>query len=384
MSSSPKPGPPAQPAAPDRVAGLIEVLAGVPDPRRRRGVRHQLAVVLALGVCAVVAGARSYAAIGQWAGDLSAQQATRLGLSRVSTPDASTFRRVFSRLDGGVLDAAVGAFLWTRTRVVAGPGGPRRVIAIDGKTVRGARGATTAAPHLVAAFDHGSGSILGQVATAAKSNEIPAVRTLLGGFDLAADGGVVVTVDAMHTQTDTAELITVGGGDYVFTVKANQPTLYAACKRLPWREVPSHATIQTGHGRRVHRAIKVLAAPAWITFAGAAQIAQVRRTTTRAGKKTVEIVYVITSADHRAAPPAVLAWWIQGHWGIENRTHWVRDVTFDEDRSQIRTGNGPHVMATLRNTAISLLRLTGATNIAASLRHHAAAADRPINLLLTS
>ena len=200
-------------------------------------------MVLALGVCAVVAGARSYAAIGQWAGDLSAQQVTRLGLSRVSTPDASTFRRVFSRLDAGVLDAAVGAFLWTRTRVVAGPAGRRRIIAVDGKTVRGARTATTTAPHLVAAFDHGSGTILGQVATAAKSNEIPAVRTLLAAFDLAADGGVVVTVDAMHTQTDTADLITAAGGDYVFTVKANQPKLYAACKRLPWREVPSHATV---------------------------------------------------------------------------------------------------------------------------------------------
>ena len=341
-------------------------------------------MVLALGVCAVVAGARSYAAIGQWADDLSVQQVTRLGLSRVSTPDASTFRRVFTRLDAEVLDAAVGAFLWTRTRVVAGPGGRRRVIAVDGKTVRGARTATTAAPHLVSAFDHGSGTVLGQVATAAKSNEIPAVRTLLAGFDLAADGGVVVTLDAMHTQTDTAQVITGGGGDYVFTVKANQPTLYTACKRLPWPDVPSHATVQTGHGRRVHRAIKVLAAPAWITFAGATQVAQVRRTTTRAGKKTVEVIYVITSADHRAAPPAVLAAWIQGHWGIENRTHWVRDVTFDEDRSRIRTGNGPQVMATLRNTAISLLRLTGATNIAASLRHHAAAADRPINLLLTS
>ncbi len=134
----------------------------------------------------------------------------------------------------------------------------------------------------------------------------------------------------------------------------------------------------------MRRTIKVLTAPAWITFAGAAQLAQIRRTTNRNGKKTVEVVYVITSADHRAAPPATLAAWIQGHWGIENRAHWVRDVTFDEDRSQIRTGNGPHVMATLRNTAISLLRLGGATNIAASLRHHAAAADRPIKLLLNS
>jgi hypothetical protein len=102
------------------------------------------------------------------------------------------------------------------------------------------------------------------------------------------------------------------------------------------------------------------------------------------GKKTVEVAYVITSADHRAAPPAVLAAWVQGHWGIENRTHWVRDVVYDEDRSQVRTGSAPQVMATLRNIAISLLRLSGATSIAAALRHYAARTERPIALLLTS
>jgi predicted transposase YbfD/YdcC len=336
--------------------------------------------VLAVALSAVLAGARSYAAIAQWAQDLDAAHLAQLGVTRPHAPDASTFRRVVTRLDAAALDRLIGACLWTRTRTVAG----RRIIALDGKTVRGARTATTPAPHLVAAFDHATGTIVGQLATAVKSNEIPTVRTLLAAFDLSADGGVVVTVDAMHTQTDTATLITAGGGDYVFAVKANQPTLYTACKNLPWRDVPAHTSVQTGHGRRIRRTIKVLAAPAWITFAAATQVAQIRRTSTRAGKTTVEIVYVITSADHRAAPPATLAAWVQGHWGIENRTHWIRDVTFDEDRSQVRTGAGPHVMATLRNTAISLLRLDGATNIAASLRHHARDPDRPINLLLTS
>ncbi|MGB8385310.1 MAG: ISAs1 family transposase, partial [Dermatophilaceae bacterium] len=271
----------------------------------------------------------------------------------------------------------------SRTATVDG----RRVIALDGKTVRGARTSSTdatvdrSAPHLVAAFDQASGTVLGQLAVTAKSNEIPTVRTVLAGFDLT---DVVVSVDAMHTQTDTAAAIIAGGGDYVFSVKANQPTLYAACKHLPWRDVPAHSAVQNGHGRRVRRTIRVLAAPAWITFTGAAQIAQIRRTVTRGAKTTVEVVYVITSADHRAAPPRILAAWIQGHWGIENRVHWVRDVTFDEDRSQIRTGHGPQVMATLRNTAISLLRLAGATNIAEALRHHARQPDRPINLLLTS
>ena len=173
------------------------------------------------------------------------------------------------------------------------------------------------------------------------------------------------------------------GGDYVFTVKGNQPKLFRACKNLPWKDVPSHTTTSREHGRRTTRTIKVTTAPSWVEFAGATQIAQLRRTVTRNGKKTVEVVYLITSADHHQAPPATLAAWIRGHWGIENRLHWVRDVTYDEDRSQVRTGNGPQVMATLRNTAISLLRPTGAQNIAQRLRHHAQDPETILNLLLT-
>lgn len=358
-------------------ASLVEVLKGIPDPRARRGIRHGLPGVVAVALAAVVAGARSFAAIGQWAGELTGAQLAELGLPRGVAPDASTFRKVLARLDADVLDQLAGAFVWTRTQVAGG----RRVIAVDGKTVRGARTASAAAPHLVSALDHATGTVLGQLATAAKSNEIPAVRTLLAGFDLT---GVVVTVDAMHTQTDTATAILSGGGDYVFTVKANQPALHAACRKLPWSQVPASSSVSTGHGRRVRRTIKVVAAPAWITFTGAAQIAQIRRTATRAGKKTVEVIYVITSASCRAAPPAILAAWVQGHWGIENRAHWVRDVVYDEDRSQVRAGSAPQVMATLRNTAISLLRLSGAPSIAAALRHHAARTERPITLLLTS
>jgi predicted transposase YbfD/YdcC len=381
-----RPGEPGQGAVRARAVGLVQVLTQLPDPRGRRGRRHSLVGILLVALAAVLAGARSYAAIGQWAAELTAEQLGLLGINRPSAPEVSTFRRVLAGVDAAVLDSLIGAFLWARTCTVAG----RRVIALDGKTVRGARTAQAAAPHLVSAFDQATGTVLGQLATAAKSNEIPTVRTVLAAFDLT---GVVVTVDAMHTQTDTAQAITGGGGDYVFTVKANQPRLYAACKNLPWRDVPAHSSVQTGHGRRVRRTIKVLTAPTnlpgWVDFTGAAQLAQIRRTTKRrsknsTGKTTVEVVYVITSADHHTAPPAVLAAWVQGHWGIENRAHWVRDVTFDEDRSQIRTGHGPQVMATLRNTAISLLRLAGATNIAAALRHHARQPDRPLDLLLTS
>jgi len=364
-----------------RTEELLRLLGRVPDPRDPRGVRYGLAGLLGVAVSGVLAGARSFAAIGEWASELSTDSLTRLGLP--AAPEESTLRKLFARLDTAALDRQLSVFGWTRSGHVQG----RRVIAIDGKTVRGARtrgGSGDLAPHLVAALDHASGVVLGQVAVTAKSNEIPAVRDLLAGFDPADLRGCVITLDAMHTQTDTAHTILTAGADYVLTVKANQPGLLARLKALPWSGVPARSATQTGHGRRATRTIKVVDAPVWTGFHGAAQVAQLRRTVTRAGKKSVEVVYLITSAGHATAPPATLAAWIQGHWHIENRLHWVRDVTFDEDRSQARTRNAPHVMASLRNTAITLLRLTGWTNIAAGLRHHARDPDRPITCLLTS
>ena len=372
MPSSPIP---AVAANPGTGGELWRVLHTVPDPRARRGRRHRLPVIMACALAAVLAGARSFVAIGEWTAHQSPQALDRLGVVGV-VPGESTIRRMLGRLDGDLFDQLIGALMWTRTATVAG----RRLIAIDGKTVRGARGKTESAQHLVAALDQRIGTVLGQVAVAAKSNEIPAVRRLLGLFHLA---GVVVSVDAMHTQTDTAKLIVDAKADYVFTVKGNQPTLFSQLKALPWAKVPAHTSTQKGHGRRATRTIKVVDAPAWVEFAGAAQIAQVRRTTSKAGKKTVEVVYLITSAGHAAASPAVLASWIQGHWSIENQLHWVRDVTFDEDRSQVRIGNAPQVMATLRSVAISILRIMGWTNIAAGLRHHARNADHTLNLVLT-
>ena len=162
------------------------------------------------------------------------------------------------------------------------------------------------------------------------------------------------------------------------------PTLRAACKALPWRDVPAVTATDPSHGRRVRRTIKAVQVPDWIDFPGAAQIIQLRRTRTIKGRKTIEVVYAICSLDMIAAPPATVATWIQGHWAVENALHWVRDVVFDEDRHQLRTGNGPQVMATLRNTAISLLRLAGHTKIATALRHHGRSTSRPIDLLLTA
>lgn len=365
-------------ATPTRRQRLLSVLQAVPDPRDPRGVRYPMAGLLALAVTATLAGCRSFAAIGQWAAEVTAEKLVSFGLTGRGVPDESTLRKLFARVDADVLDKALGVWMWTRTFTAGG----RRVIALDGKTVRGARTRPDGkAPHLIAAFDHAVGAVLGQVAIDAKSNEIPAARTLLRNLDLE---GVVVTLDAMHTQTDTATVITDAGGDYVFTVKANMPTLYGKLKKLPWADVPASRQVTTGRGQRVTRTIKAADVPDWIEFPGAAQVAQLRRTvTSKDKKKTVEVVYLITSAHRHDTSPETLASWVRGHWGIENRLHWVRDVTFGEDNSQARTGQAPRIMATCRNVAISMLRLAGWDNIAAGLRHHAIHPDQALALAMT-
>lgn len=176
---------------------LLDLLTQIPDPRKRRGRRHALASLLAVGIAAVIAGSRSFAAIGQWAADAGVDVLATLGATR-GAAEESTFRRAFAAIDAEKLDAVLGAWLWTRTVQVTS----RLVIAIDGKTVRGARTKDGQAPHLVAALAHSIGAVLGQVAVAAKSNEIPAVRELLKAFKDLADA--VVTVDAMHTRAPHA------------------------------------------------------------------------------------------------------------------------------------------------------------------------------------
>ena len=279
---------------------LLDLLAQVPDPRKRRGRRHGLAGLLAVGIAAVIAGSRSFAAIGQWAADAGPEALAVLGAAR-GPAEESTFRRAFALVSADVLDRVLGA--WLHTRAVQAGG--RLVIAIDGKTVRGAKDKTGKAPHLVAALAHGIGAVLGQVAVDAKSNEIPAVRELLKAF--ASLAGAVITIDAMHTQADTAQVILGQGADYVMTVKANMPTLHRKLKKLPWAAVPAFSAVTTDHGRRACRTIKVTLVPTWIGFDGAAQVAQVRRTVTKNGRKTVEVVYLITS--DRDADPVTLAAW---------------------------------------------------------------------------
>jgi hypothetical protein len=205
---------------PQARGGLLEVLESVPDPRKRRGVRHRFSGILFVSVCAVVSGARSFAAIAEWAAD--AVEGTLRGMG-IGAPNASTVRRALSALSGDGFDTAIGAWLSGRVkaaRVGASDKRRRRAIAVDGKALRGSRDGEQRARMVMACLDHDSGVTVGQVEIGEKSNEIPMFTTLL---DTIADlTGLVVTADALHAQREHAEYLHRRGAHYVITVKGNQ------------------------------------------------------------------------------------------------------------------------------------------------------------------
>jgi predicted transposase YbfD/YdcC len=363
------------PSAPD---GLLELIAKVPDPRKPRGKRHGLAGVLAIALAATLAGACSFVAIAEWATDAAPGLLLRLGVTG-AVPCESTIRRCLQRLAPNDLDKLIGAWMWLRTITIHG----RRVIAFDGKTLRGARDAAGNLVHLLAGLCQTTGTVLTQIAVGAKTNEIPMLRTLLDDIDIT---DAVITADALHCQRDTAEAIVGRGGHYILTVKANQPKLRKTLKELPWKHIPVlDETTEHGHGRTAKRILKACEISGGIGFPHAAQVLQLTRTVTdrKTAKTHTEVVYAVTSLTITDATAAQVAAWLRGHWAIENRLHWVRDVIYAEDHSQVRSGNGPHVMATLRNVAISVLRHDGHDNIAKALRNNARNPHRPVKLLLT-
>ncbi len=213
-----------------------------------------------------------------------------------------------------------------------------------------------------------------------KTNEITCFQPLLDTVDDLA--GVVVTSDAMHTQRDHADYLLGRGAHYIVIVKGNQKKLRRQLKASPWKDIPLQGrTKGVGHGRSEMRRIKV-ATVNNLLFPGARQAVQIkrRRTDRKTGKTTVKTVYAVASLSAEQATPAQLARLVRGHWTIE-ALHYIRDTTFAEDASQVRTGNTPRAMATWRNLAIGALRAAGAKNIAAGLRHNARDPHRPLVLL---
>lgn len=362
--------------------GLLAALVGVADPRARRGRRHQLLSVLGIAACAVLAGSRSFVAIAEWGADLPPAVRGALGLGPVA-PCESTIRRVLARVDPDELDTAVCTWLAARAANASGGAAPRagrRHLSVDGKTARGARLRSGRAQHLLAAIDADTGTVAGQCEVDGKTNEISAFGPLLDRLELR---GALISADALHTQRAHAEYLHRRGADYLFTVKGNQPRLLAQMTALPWAAVQvDELSDDHGHGRRERRTLQLASVAAGIDFPHAALAGRVRRTRQLpGGVARTETEYVITSLGWDQIQPQQLAAALRDHWVIENRLHWVRDVTFDEDRSAVRTGHGPAVMATLRNLAISLHRAAGHANIAHATRSSARHPLRPLSMI---
>ncbi|WP_329449168.1 ISAs1 family transposase (plasmid) [Streptomyces sp. NBC_01426] len=354
--------------------------------RDPRGVRHALVHVLALAAAAVLAGATSLLAISEWAADAPRDVLLALGarhdplITRPKVPGEATIRRVLVRIDADALDRAVGS--WLTDRQLREPQATAlRAIAVDGKSLRGTARAHGRKIHLLAALDHTASTVLAQLDVGEKTNEITCFQPLLD--TVAGLAGAVVTSDAMHTQREHADyLVARRSAHYIVIVKGNQKKLRKQLKSLPWNAIPlQDRTRETEHGRGEIRRIKA-ATVSNLLFPHAAQAVQLkrRRTNRKTGKVTIKTIYTVTSLTADRATPAQLAALIRGHWTIE-ALHHIRDVTFAEDASQLRTGNAPQAMATWRNLAIGALRPTGDRNIATALRYNARKPKRPLALL---
>ncbi|GAC1458418.1 MAG: ISAs1 family transposase [Pseudarthrobacter sp.] len=344
------------------VQALRVALGKVPDPRARRGVRYPFADLLLVLVCAVFSGAKTLTMIVEWARH-AADSGTLFASGKI--PSLATSLGGAAGVDPAALAPAVPA--GTRPRAPAR--GTRPVIAVDGKEARGAKNGGGTRVFLMAAMDHRTGTVIGQESIGEKTNEIPHFAALMDRLgDL---NGAVITADALHTQSGHAEDLHARGAHYVFTVKTNQPRLRQRISTQTWStRKPAYVQREKAHGRTTVWSATAQPAQDWIGFPHAAQT--VRLTRDRhdhaTGEKSREHVFVITSLPPGQATAAEIAGYIRGHWGIENRLHWVRDTAYSEDASQIRTGNAAHVMATLRNLAISIHRLAGTTNITSALR----------------
>lgn len=218
----------------DGQGGLFEILGGIPDPRKARGVRHKIQGLTATAICAALAGMRSITSMAEWAAELPKETLLRLGSKRGKPPSERTLRRFFAAVDVAELDRQTGQWVAQQRKLLPGTG-----LAMDGKTVRGSSDGEKAAIHLLSAIVHGSGEVVAQVSVGAKTNEITKVEPLFEELEIK---GVVVTGDALLTQRKIATyLVDVKEADYVFTAKDNQPTLRQDIETLGLDALPPSA-----------------------------------------------------------------------------------------------------------------------------------------------
>jgi predicted transposase YbfD/YdcC len=388
---------------------LLRRFAGISDGRSDQGRDHPVAVVLTLCAAGVLAGMRSFTAIAGWVADVPAELLARLYAASVpgsplnTTPSKTTLWRVLTGVDAAAVDAAIGSWLVERAQqatVAAGASTAARApdtdptdgadgellaVAVDGKTLRGAVDDDGHQTHLLAAATHGQQLVLGQVEVGAKTNEVPMFAPLIDqlavtGIDPAR---LVITADALHCQRDHATYLHQRGAGFVFTVKHNQPGLFAALDALPWTEVPvAHRQTDRGHGRITTRTIQTLPAPPDLPFPHVDQVWLIERyVTDLAGNPTSAIAALgVTNLHTHRAAPAEIARLVRDHWGVES-LHWLRDTVYREDDSRARTRSGPRVMAGLRNLSVGAWHLAGRRDISEATRWAGRNMLRPFQIL---
>ena len=346
-----------------RLRALLDHLSVIEDPREAWRVAHPLPEVLLLVVCGTIADCDDYETIAAW-GKQRLEFLRRFLPYHHGVPGARWLTLLMNRIDPGLFSACFSA--WVRE---VWPDRPD-LIAIDGKTARRShnRSIGQGPLHLVSAFATSARLVLGQEAVDEKSTETSAIPLLLER--LAAGGalkGAIVTIDAIACNADIAAAVTAAGADYLLAVKANQPTLQTEIETFfqdaPSAELDTFTDLDKGHGRIEERTVTVAREVEWLSgdrrFPGelrlpdVAVIIKVATRTELKDRGRFDTRYYISSADLTAEAAANA---MRGHWGIENRLHWVLDVVFDEDQSRLRTGHGARNMAVVRHFAINLVR----------------------------
>jgi predicted transposase YbfD/YdcC len=359
------------------VAALTAQLATLPDRRKRRGVRYPLAVLLAIAVLAKLAGQNQARAIADWARLRTTALTQLFGLPHPRMPHATTWSRLFAvAVDPQAFDQVVTAWLVAQrphdgTVPVAGS----IPVALDGKTLRGTIPAgTTHGTHLVALYRPDRGLVLTQRPTGAKANELTIAPQVLADVDLV---GTVVTGDAMFAQRTLSAQIVEADGDYLWLVKANQRQLRDDLELLfgpefltpGWSAPPLDlriaAQVTKAHGRLELRTITVSSDLAgYSDWPYLEQVFKLEGQRWERGRwRKGETWYGITSLRAAEASADRLLHLKRGHWGIETGLHGRRDVTLQEDRSQLRMGQAAIMNASLNNLVIGLTVRDGRTNL---------------------
>lgn len=345
-----------------RLAALLEHFADIEDPRDVRRILHPLPEVLLLVVCGSIADCDDYEDIAGW-GAAHLDFLRRHLPYENGVPGERWLTILMNRINPALFAGAFAA--WVRE---SWPG-KADLVAIDGKTSRRShdRGAGAAPLHLVSAFATTASLVLAAEAVPDKGSELAAIPPLLERLG-ADDGlkGALVSIDAIATNADIARAIAAQGADWLLAVKANQPGLRAEVEAAfaeAGGELETHADLDKGHGRIEERQTCVLNEIDWLDghrrFPGELRLpgaACLVRAETRVETKGATRTETRCFVSSRALSAAEAAAAIRGHWAIENRLHWVLDVTFADDQSRLRKGHGARNMATVRHFALNLVR----------------------------